>query len=246
MTHRRKLTALLTCAAVAVAVATLFAAMPVFAHARYKSSTPGTGEVLAASPARVEITFTEQIQKVSGTYSIEVTRDRGATVTSGSAVVDDTDRSKVSVPLQAGLEPGRYVVNWTNVSDDDGDPINGGFSFYINTQPNAVDLANDKQLAALGFEDVTATAAAGGASTPAPGGTTTASTAVRVTTRPASTTASGTRSPGISAATPIPTTTSTSGTGGSDHTNLYVVIGAAIVGLVIGFGAWQYLSRRRT
>ena len=245
MPLRHKLVAPLAVAALASAA--LFSAMPVFAHARYKSSTPDTGAVLASSPARVEITFTEQVQKVAGTYSIEVTRDRGASATAGSAVLDDANRTKLSVPLQTALAPGRYVVNWTNVSDDDADPAEGAFSFYINTQPNAVDLANDKQLAALGFEDVTATAAAGGASTPAPSGTTTAaSTTAPVTTRPVGTTASGTQSPGISAATPIPTTTSTSTSGGSDNTNLYVAIGAAIVGLVIGFGAWQYLSRRRT
>ncbi len=228
-------------AVAALASAALFSAMPVSAHARYKSSTPGAGEVLTASPARVEIIFTEQIQKVSGTYSIEVTRDRGAAVTSGSAVVDESDRTKMSVKLQADLAPGRYVVNWTNVSDDDADPSEGAFSFYINTQPNAVDLANDKQLAALGFEDVTATAAGGVASTPAPGGTATTNTPESSKTRPAVT-----QSPGISAATPIPTTTSTSTSGGSDDTNLYVVIGAVIVGLIVGFGAWQYLSRRRT
>ena len=244
MTTRSKLTALLAFAAVAAAA--IIAASPVFAHARYKSSTPGAGEVARTPLARVEITFTEQVQKVAGTYSIEVNRDRGASVTTGSAVLDDADRTKLSVALQEGLAPGRYVVNWTDVSDDDGDAANGGFSFYINATPNAVDLANDKQLASLGFEDVTATAAAGGASTPAPGGTTTASTAAPVTTRPVGTTASGTQSPGISAATPIPTTTSTSGAGGSDHKNLYVVIGAVIVGLIVGFGARQYLSRRRT
>jgi methionine-rich copper-binding protein CopC len=242
MTRQRKLTAMLVAAAVAAAM--FLAASPVFAHARYKSSTPGTGEVLAASPGLVEITFTEQIQKVSGAYSIEVTRDRGAAVTAGPAVVNENDRTKMSVPIKPGLAPGRYVVNWTNVSDDDGDPANGGFSFYINSQPSAVDLANDKQLAALGFEDVTATAAAGGASTP--GTTVATATPAAASTKPAVTAAAGTQSPAISAATPRPTPATTPSSGGDSNTNLYIIIGAGVVGLIIGFGAWQYFSRRRT
>ncbi len=41
-----------------------------FAYARYKSSTPGAGEVLTTSPAQVDISFTQHIQKVSGTDAI--------------------------------------------------------------------------------------------------------------------------------------------------------------------------------
>ena len=235
MTAHRKLIAAFALSAV-TAVA-LFAAMPAFAHARYKNSTPSTGEVLAASPARVEITFTQQIQKISGTYGIEVAHDRSASVTAGAATIDEADRSKLSAALQPNLQPGRYVVNWKNVSDGDGDPAEGAFSFYIGKEPNANDLENDKQLASVGAE----------AETPAAGSTTiSGATPATASTRPAVTTVAGTQSPGISAATPIPTTTSTSSSGGSDNTNLYVAIGAAIVGLVIGFGAWQYLSRRRT
>lgn len=237
MTTRTTLSAML--AGVAVLAATFLAAAPVLAHARYKSSTPGKGEVLAASPARVEITFTQQIQKVSGAYSIEVARDRGAAVTTGPAVLDETDRSKLSVPLQADLQPGRYVVNWKNVSDADGDPAEGAFSFYVNKQPNAVDLDNDKQLEQTGFEPETPAAG----ETPKSGATAAASTAARPTAA-----ATGTRSPATSAATPGPTPASASNDGGS-NTGLYIIVAtaaiAAIAGIIVGFGAWQYTARRR-
>lgn len=236
MTIRTTLSVSLATAAVAVAI---LAVSPVLAHARYKSSVPSAGEVLAASPARVEITFTEQIQKVSGAFSIDVGRDRGAAVTSGPSIIDDDDRTKLSVPLQPGLEPGRYVVNWKNTSDDDGDPAEGAFSFYINKQPNAVDLENDRQLTQIGFEDVTATAAAGGAtptmtsaSTPA-AGTTTAAGATRA---PATT----------SAATTTPTISAAKGDeGGGDNTAIYVVVALAVAGAIAGLGAWRFLSGRR-
>ncbi len=235
MTLRTTLSA--TLAAAAVLAATLLAAAPVFAHARYKSSTPGTGEVLTASPSRVEITFTEQLQKVSGTYGIEVSRDRGALVATGPAVVDDTDRTKLSVSLQGALQPGRYVVNWKNVSDQDGDAATGAFSFYVSTQPNAVDLDNDRQLAQVGFEEVTATAAAQGTATggATPSGATPAATAA----------ATGSRSPAISAATPIPTSASTDSGGGTNTSLIIIIVAAVVGGAFIGFAGWQYAARRR-
>jgi methionine-rich copper-binding protein CopC len=239
MTIRSTLATSLAITLMALAAVALLNAKPVFAHARYKSSTPGTGQILTASPARVEITFTEQIQKVSGTYGIEVTRDRGAAVISGPAVVNDADRTHLSVPLQTGLGPGRYVVNWKDTSDADGDPVTGAFSFYINTQPNAVDLENDRQLAQIGFEDVTATAGTSStatASTPAPAGT----PASRPTTA-----ASGTQSPGVSAATLIPTSTSTSTGSDGNNTVAYVIIAAIAIIVVVGLGVWQYATRRR-
>ncbi len=226
MTRRTNIAVAFTLAT-AVAAA-LLAGSSVFAHARYESSTPGTGEVLTTSPARVEITFSVDIQKISGSYGIEVTRDRGAAVTNGPSVVDDSDRSKLSVALQPDLGPGRYVVNWKNVSDEDGDAITGAFSFYINTQPTTVDLANDAQLAQIGFEEVTATAAAVGT--------------------PGSVDATATVSaPTGAAASPAPTTVSaTSDDDGSSNTAVFAVIALVVAAVVVGLAAWQYSARRRT
>jgi methionine-rich copper-binding protein CopC len=105
-----------------IAIAVVAAAIVGFAatasaHARFKSSTPGKGEVVQTSPSQVEIFFTQAVQKVSGTYGIEVARDRGAAVTTGPAVIDENDRTHMTVQLQPNLTPGRYVVQWKNVSD---------------------------------------------------------------------------------------------------------------------------------
>jgi copper resistance protein C len=240
MTIRSTLATSLTLALVGlVGVTTLLATAPVFAHARYKSSTPGTGEVITASPARVDIIFTEQIQKVSGTYDIEVTRDRGASVTAGAAVVDDADRHNLSVPLQPNLAPGRYVVNWKNTSDDDGDPVTGAFSFYVNAQPNAVDLENDRQLAQIGFEEVTATAAAGNATPGAEIPSATSGAATAAPNNPIATTSAS-----ISPATP----TTTSGDSNDDDSNsaIYVIAALVVIGAVGGFVAWRIIARRGT
>ncbi|MEX2246450.1 MAG: copper resistance protein CopC [Dehalococcoidia bacterium] len=220
MGHRLPLAAAFLIALVA---AILTHTTSVSAHAQYKSSTPGKGEIIEVSPARVEITFTQEVQKVSGSYSIDVTRDRGASVATGPADVDDDDRHVMSVPLQSDLEAGRYVVNWTNVSDDDGDPNEGAFSFYIRAQPNAVDLENDRQLDTLGENEPT---------TPAPQATEAAQT------QAASTPA--TASP----------TSAADGTGsgdndddGDDNAGVIVVIVVAAAALAAA-GGYVALSRR--
>ena len=137
--------------------------------------------------------------------------------------------------LQPNLAPGRYVVNWKNTSDQDGDPITGAFSFYVNTQPNTIDLANDAQLAQIGFEEVTATAGAEG--TPESGAAT--------ATVPVPTGAAGTPAASNAAASPAPTaaTASTDGDDGS-NTAIFAIIALVVVAVVVGLGVWQYTSRR--
>ncbi|HYM15653.1 MAG TPA: copper resistance protein CopC [Dehalococcoidia bacterium] len=213
---------------IAVAMAMVLPSVA-FAHARLKSSTPTAGAILQASPAQVEIIFSEDIRKVAGDYSIQVARDRGASVTTGPAVIDDTNRSRMTVQLQPNLGPGRYVVNWHNVSDADGDPLDGAFSFYIRTQPNTVDLANDAQLAQIGAPETpgaaTSTAPASAAGTSAP-----------------ATSAAGTAAPAARpAATAVAAPASSSG---SSNTTVYVIIGVLAAAAIAAAGAWWIFARR--
>jgi methionine-rich copper-binding protein CopC len=217
----------------------LASASPALAHARYKSSTPATGEAITASPARGEITFTQEIQKIAGGYGITVVKDRGLDVTAGPAVVDDADRHKLSVPLQPDLSNGRYVVHWNNTSDEDGDPAEGAFSFYLNYTPNAVDLANDEQLAQIGVEEETPAAA----ETPGAGATSQATTAASpgATTAPVATAAVITSAPTASA-----TATSSDDGGGDSNRTQWIIAGIAIgVVFVIALGGWRAFGGRR-
>ncbi len=211
----------------AIVMAIALAPHAALAHARYKSSTPGKAEVIAAAPASVEITFTQNVQKVSGTYGITVNRDRGADVTGGPATLDDTDRSKMSVALQANLSPGRYVVNWHNVSDDDGDPAEGAFSFYVNVQPTSVDLANDQQLEQIGAEEETP-----GAGSPTAGGS------------PAATARPGPTSTSVSATASATPASSSSDSGGS-NSGLIIGIVVAVAIVLIAGGGWFIFMRNR-
>ncbi len=210
-------TTLGTCAAIVAAA--LFAPANVSAHARYDSSTPGKGAVVAAAPSSVTITFTQDVQKISGTYGIDVAGADGASVTAGEATLGDDDRSMMSIELQPNLPVGRYVVNWKNVSDADGDAAEGAFSFYVGVEPTETNLAADEELAAIGGEDETPAATSTSGETPEP----------TVIDEPASATPDG-------------------GAGGGavddGDTNVpLIVVGAVVVLAVVGGGVWLAMRR---
>lgn len=200
---------------------------PASAHADYDSSSPSRGEQLAVAPTQVEITFTQELQKIAGSYDITVNKDRGLSVTSGPAVVNDADRTKMSVPLQPNLEDGRYVVNWQNLSDADGDRNVGAFSFYLNHVPTAVDLANDAALEQIGP-----------AETPPAGET-------LVATAPAGETVEPSQAAGTQTTEPTPITTPSETDDGDSGSNsiIFVVMGVAIV-VAIAVGAYVFVRRR--
>jgi hypothetical protein len=203
-------------------IAAVAAVSTASAHAHSKSSTPAKGEVLAAAPSQVTIVFTEAIQKVAGAYGIAVENAGGASVATGPAAINEGDRTQMSAPLQSGLAAGRYVVRWTNVSDDDNDPAEGAFSFYIQKQPGADDLANDRQLESIGAEPETTASA----ETPAAGGT-----------------ASSTTSAAPTRTSATPAAASKSGDGGNGNTAFYVVVGVIAAAAVLAAAGFAYARR---
>ena len=197
------------------------------AHARLKESTPAVGEVLATSPTEVSITFTNDIQRIAGSYGLDVTNDGGQVVTAGPPVIDDDNRSLMTVPLQPALAPGRYVVMYRNVSDADGDPFEAGFAFYVGVVPTEDQLAEDALLEPPELS-ATQTFVAGNPSSP--------------------TAASETPTPAVNITTPAPQATTTSpsneedGGGGASPTVIFVIaVGAAVA--IIG-GAVYFTTRR--
>jgi len=192
------------------------------AHARLKESSPATGEVVGASPAQVSITYTQEIQKITGTYSIIVRDEGGADVTAAPAVVNEADRANVTVALRPSLPSGRYVVHYTNVSDADADPFEGAFAFYVGREPTAEELAEDAALP--GNEEETPAATASVAATASPAATRTVAPASSRTAAP----------PG--------------GTDGDDGGGVAVgvIVAAAVAVVVAGGGAYYMLRRGRS
>jgi len=108
-----------------------------YAHAGYDSSTPGDGEVVAESPARVDVYFGQEMARSGGLPTLVVVNESGEQVDLG-ATLDDDDRTHMFVDLPPELSDGRYTVIWHTVSDEDGEEAQGAFHFYVGEGPNGV------------------------------------------------------------------------------------------------------------
>jgi methionine-rich copper-binding protein CopC len=172
----------------AVVVAVVMGPATALAHAEYESSTPGRDEVVAESPERVDVYFTQEVFKQEGANFVRVHQASGAVgadfcagageatqVSDAEGVVDDDDRTHISAELPRSLDAGRYVVCWMTTSDEDGDVDSGAFCFYVAVEPMGEQAAECAALA--GDEAPTPTA---GLKTPATQAVTPASTATPV------------------------------------------------------------------
>lgn len=108
-----------------------FAASPsVSAHADYESSTPAANEVVAESPAQVDVLFTQDLVKIEGQFYVRVL-DAEGTQLAGDGEVDDDNRRHVSTVLPEPLAEGLYVVQWFTTSDEDSETDEGSFCFSV-------------------------------------------------------------------------------------------------------------------
>lgn len=117
-------------AMLAVAAGLLLATAGASAHAGYDHSTPADGEVLAEPPERVDVYFSQEMARTGGLPTLVVVNPSGDTV-SEEAVLDDDDRTHMSVELPPALPEGRYTVLWHTISDADGEEAKGAFHFFI-------------------------------------------------------------------------------------------------------------------
>lgn len=94
------------------------------AHTGLSRSVPADGASLAASPARIVLTFSGQVRL----FKLQLTDASGARIDlgPGSALAP---ASEFTVPVKH-LAPGRYEVDWV-VMGGDGHKMDGRFSFSI-------------------------------------------------------------------------------------------------------------------
>jgi hypothetical protein len=69
-----------------------------------------------------------------GENTISVTGPDGQVVSAVDTEIDDDDRTHIWVNLQPGLTAGDYLVEWRNVSLEDGHPSDDSFRFTIDPQ----------------------------------------------------------------------------------------------------------------
>lgn len=116
---------------IAVALAALgivnLAASAAWAHAFLDRASPAVGSSVPASPAAVELWFTQELEPAFST--ITVTDKSGNRVDTGGAGVDPKDPTELRVPLKP-LPPGTYKVAWRVVSVDT-HPTEGDFTFEV-------------------------------------------------------------------------------------------------------------------
>ncbi|HUF52642.1 MAG TPA: copper resistance protein CopC [Dehalococcoidia bacterium] len=105
------------------------------AHADLESSTPAEDEVVAESPDEIEIFFGQELVRQGGLPGVVVVNEAGD-VLADEPVVDDADRTRLTVALPPALGDGRYTVIWHTLSDDDAEEARGAFHFYVGEGPS--------------------------------------------------------------------------------------------------------------
>lgn len=114
------------------------------AHAEPVKVKPGDGAVLNERPTGIEFQMSQELAREAGANDIDVFDADGHEVTAVAAVIDNADRSRLSVPLPADLLPGVYTVQWKTLSSEDGDPANGSIAFTYD--PSAAPAAGKEVL----------------------------------------------------------------------------------------------------
>ena len=104
------------------------------AHSAYIRSKPGADAIIASTPAKVEIWFSQELFRRKGENVIHVSGPDGQEVSSGETAIDDDDRTHIWVELNSNLPAGKYLVEWKNISLDDGHSTEGSFNFSIDPQ----------------------------------------------------------------------------------------------------------------
>ncbi len=117
--------------AAAIIVAAIAPVRTARAHSDYDRSSPGAGAVVAEAPERLDVWFTQELFRREGANTLIVTGPGGERADSGDIVIDDADRTRMSVGLLPGLPPGEYTVAWASLSAVDGDTAGGTFAFTI-------------------------------------------------------------------------------------------------------------------
>lgn len=97
------------------------------AHAILEASSPSDGSVLAGSPARVLLTFSEAVTIVPG--SLRVFDSARKRVDTG-VVKHAASNTQITVGLKPDLPVGSYAVAWRVISADT-HPVQGGYVFSV-------------------------------------------------------------------------------------------------------------------
>ena len=100
------------------------------AHSRPIRFDPAPGAVLTAAPAQVTGWFTSDLRRDPNWNFLRVLGPGGQRVDTGEPILS-ADRLSMTVNLQPGLGPGRYLVTWRTWDDADGEIFGDCFTFFV-------------------------------------------------------------------------------------------------------------------
>jgi copper transport protein len=106
-------------------VAGVITAGPASAHALLESTSPEDGAQLGTAPAKVTLTFSENVSLRAG--YVHVVDGTGTRADAGNASVSGPT---VTVPLRPSLPQGGYLVTYRVISADS-HPVGGSISFVV-------------------------------------------------------------------------------------------------------------------
>lgn len=138
-----------------VALAVGLSSTSVWAHAAYDRSVPAQDEVVQQPPDHIDVFFKQEVFKQTGANFVRVFDDAGTQVSEGDGLVDDDDRTHIAAAFPSTLAPGRYLVLWMTLSDEDGESDDGAFCFYVAVEP--IDAQQAECAALAGAEDASPT-----------------------------------------------------------------------------------------
>ncbi|MDE2080331.1 MAG: copper resistance protein CopC [Burkholderiales bacterium] len=116
-----------TAAALATALAALWASPAAHAHARVQTSTPADGATLATAPSALHIRFNEPIE--AAVSRVTLLGPAGAAVATSPAQGDPADANALSLPLPR-LAAGSYRAQWVTMGRD-GHRMTGTLHFTV-------------------------------------------------------------------------------------------------------------------
>jgi copper transport protein len=129
-----------------ICCATVLRPSPASAHANLVTSDPPAQAVLARAPARVQLSFSEDVEPRE--IEVEVLNAKRERVDQGDAALIAGSKTEVAVSLKDGLPQGVYTVQWKMLSAVDGHVTRNLVPFTVG-DPGAVPEA---AVVAPGFE----------------------------------------------------------------------------------------------
>lgn len=127
MPLRTRRALLVTCVAVIVAV--LVSAAPASAHAELVSSTPSDAAILTAEPARITLTFSEEIDlRLS---AVKIVGPDGRRLDTGALTAGPTGEDSLTTAVAPDTHQGTFSTLWQVTASDDGHTTSGHLTFSV-------------------------------------------------------------------------------------------------------------------